>query len=89
MTGTAGVGAHVVAAPGGGRRAARLLWRFVVLELRLYGSLARWAARRPDIPADGAGFRYDARTRLLLVVFIIFSFNSPSTSFRIRTLINI
>jgi len=35
------------------RRAARLLWRFVRLELQLYAALARWIARRPAVP-DGA-----------------------------------
>lgn len=73
MTDAAQVGEPTVATPGRVRRAARLLWRFAVLELRLYGSLLRWVTRRPDIPVGAAGFGYDARTRLLLVVFIVVS----------------
>lgn len=73
MTREARVATPSTASGGRVRRGARLLRRFVVLELRLYGSLARWVSRRPDVPEGAAGFRYDARTRLLLVVFIVVS----------------
>lgn len=59
--------------PGLARRVARQAGRFLLLELRLYASLGRWVGRRPDVPPGARAFGYDARTRLLLVVFIVVS----------------
>ena len=59
--------------PGLARRAARQVARFLLLELRFYASLVRWVCRRPDVPAGARAFGYDARTRLLLVVFVVVS----------------
>ena len=55
MTREARVATPSTASGGRVRRGARLLRRFVVLELRLYGSLARWVSRRPDVPAVVVG----------------------------------
>ena len=48
-------------------------WRALVLEVRMYDSILRLVARRPAVPAGASGFRYDAPTRLLIVVFILVS----------------
>ena len=55
------------------RRALSLTWRFIRLEWHMYTSTARLIARRPDVPRGGAGFRYDAGSRMILIVFIVLS----------------
>ncbi|KQT94672.1 hypothetical protein ASG49_07525 [Marmoricola sp. Leaf446] len=50
-----------------------LAGRALVLEVRMYDSILRLLLRRPAIAAGATGFRYDAPTRLLVVVFIVVS----------------
>lgn len=40
------------------RRAGALAWEVIALELALYRSLARWIARRPDVPAGTIAIGY-------------------------------
>lgn len=40
------------------RQAGRVARRLLVAELRSYRALARWLARRPDVPAGATGFRH-------------------------------
>lgn len=40
------------------RRLLALAWEALLLELALYRSLARWAARRPDVPEDATAIGY-------------------------------
>ena len=52
----------------------RLLRRGVLFELRLYRSLLRWLARRPDVPRSGAeAFGYSREVTPLLLVWIFAS----------------
>lgn len=55
------------------RRALALAWRFIRLEWHMYTSTARLIARRPDVPRGGRGFRFDAASRTILIVFIVLS----------------
>ncbi|MEV4999955.1 hypothetical protein [Nocardioides sp. LML1-1-1.1] len=54
-------------------RVARLLWHFVVLEVRLYGALGRWVARRPAVPAGATAWGY---SRLVTPVMWLWIFGS-------------
>jgi hypothetical protein len=52
----------------------RLLRRVVLFELRLYRSLLRWVARRPDVPRVGAtAFGYSREVTPLLLLWIFAS----------------
>lgn len=50
-----------------------LVGRAMRLEKHMYASLARGVARRPAVPEGARGFRYDAATRLVLVVLVVLS----------------
>lgn len=56
-----------------GRRLLVLARRALVLELRMYCSIVRAVARRPDVEPGGEGFRYDAPVRVLVVAFLVVS----------------
>ncbi len=49
---------------------ASFLRRALVMELRVYSSIVRAAARRPDVAPGAEGFRYDEPVRMILFVFI-------------------
>ncbi len=54
-------------------RIARLLWHFVVLEVRLYVALGRWLSRRPAVPAGARAWGY---SRLVTPVMWLWIFGS-------------
>ena len=49
---------------------ASFLRRALVMELRVYSSIARALTRRPAVAAGAEGFRYDEPVRMILFVFI-------------------
>lgn len=55
------------------RRLARLLWRFVVLEVQLYVALGRWVLRQPAVPEGAVGWGY---SRLVTPVLWLWIFGS-------------
>lgn len=54
-------------------RAARMVAHVVVLEIRLYGALGRWVARRPAVPEGASGWGY---SRLVTPVLWLWIFGS-------------
>ncbi|MEU1973152.1 hypothetical protein ABZ477_15965 [Microbacterium sp. NPDC019599] len=63
----------VLAKPGLGERvkgAAALIWRAVLLELRIYASIGRAVARRPAIAPGATGFGYHRPVLTILLIFI-------------------
>lgn len=59
--------------PPWGRRVLSLARRALLLELRMYASIGRAVARRPDVEPGGEGYRYDAPVRVLVVAFLVVS----------------
>ncbi len=51
-------------------RSARLLWRFVVLEIQLYAALGRWLARRPHVPDGAVAWGYSRMVTPVLWLWI-------------------
>jgi len=47
-----------------------LLWRVVMLELRIYANIGRAIARRPAIPKGASGFGYHRPVLTVLLIFI-------------------
>lgn len=54
-------------------RARVLVTRALVMELRVYESIWRFAARRPKIPPGARGFRYHRPVLTILIVFMVLS----------------
>ena len=52
------------------RRLPRLLWTALVFEVALYRSLARWVARRPDVPRGATPIGYDRLVSPMLWLWI-------------------
>ena len=52
------------------RRLPALAWEALLLELALYRSLARWVARRPDVPAGATPIGYAQLVGLMLWLWI-------------------
>jgi len=59
-------------APTAWQRIGSFLRRAVWVELRIYASIGRAIARRPDVPAGGTGVGYHRPVLTVLIVFIVF-----------------
>jgi hypothetical protein len=55
------------------RRLARVLKRALLMELRIYASIARWIGRRPAIPRNAVGVSYHKPVLTILIIFIVLS----------------
>lgn len=53
------------------RRVLAFLWKAVRLEIALYLALARWLARRPDVPADATPVGYSRLVAPMLWLWIL------------------
>lgn len=63
----------VAASPERWRRLVSFLGRAWHAELRVYSSIGRAIARRPDVPAGGTGIGYHRPVLTVLIIFIVLS----------------
>ncbi|MDR5701775.1 hypothetical protein [Agromyces aerolatus] len=54
-------------------RVRNFAWRALLVELRIYASIGRLIARRPDLAPGAAGFSYHKPVLTILVIFIVLS----------------